>query len=577
MGLPHFAARPALPALLVVVALTAGVTSPVSSSELEPSTGDIPIRIVVTDSSGRRVSGLSAADVEIYESGHQQTLRTFAAVKSGPRTLGILLDDYHVSESAAARVVTPLLQFVDQHVRADDVVFVMRPLDPASSLAPVRDRDQLRAMISKFAGRKGNYTSQDAFEAEYLSTAPPAAARQRAQIVRAAMQALVTAISRPNADGEVRPESRAMAVVTEGFAPDDRGRERLATLRTVARAARFGNVAVYVLDPSGTGTAASGFGEQWESLATQTGGLLATNTPSLAPVLAQVSSDLDASYLLTLPKPEKEDGAYHRLDIKVKRKNVAVRAPSGYWAPIAAERLTPPARPSMSTYLKTPHNSGLIYPWFRMTRAGGGRTRVTFSWAAKARSRGTRIAFSAITFEGAKVGEGQVAVRGAEPVPTNAKFEVPPGPIQISMAISDASGKLLDTEVRYIEVPSLETSGTLIAAVDVVRTQTLREFLALQLNADVLPAETREFYRHDRLIVRVHAFASDSDAPVVRARLLNPRGQPMRDLEPLPAVDGIPQFDLPLANYARGDYRIEVSATSGTSTTAHLVSFRLVG
>jgi hypothetical protein len=231
----------------------------------------------------------------------------------------------------------------------------------------------------------------------------------------------------------------------------------------------------------------------------------------------------------------------------------------------------------MSTYLKTPHITGLIHPWFRMTRAAAGQTRVTFSWAARPRSRGASVTFSAITFEGVKLGGGDVTARGAVSGSARAAFDVTPGPIQISMAITDASGKLLDTEVRYIDVPSLATSGAMIAAVEIVRTRTLREFLALQLDADVLPSDTREFYRPDRLIVRVHAFASDGGAPVVRARLLNPRGQPMRDLVALPAVDGIPQFDLPLANYARGDYRIEVSATSGTSTAAQLVPFRLVG
>ena len=259
--------------LLLAGAVLAGAGPSLSGHAPEGAAGDIPIRIVVTDSRGRAVSGLSAADVEISESGRPQTLQTFAAVKSGPRTFGFLLDDYHVSEPAAARVVTSLLEFIDQHVRADDVVFVMRPLDQASSLAPVRDRDELRAMISMFAGRKGNYASQNAFEAEYLSTAPPTAARQRAQIVRAAMQALATAMSRFAGPGDVdRPA--AMIVVTEGFSAEERGRERLATLRTVARAARLGNVAVYVLDPSIDGQASSAFGEQWQSLATQTGGIL---------------------------------------------------------------------------------------------------------------------------------------------------------------------------------------------------------------------------------------------------------------------------------------------------------------
>jgi len=364
------------PLAVLAGALFAITGSPMSAGMPDAAPGDIPFRIVVTDTHGRRVTGLSAAEVEISESGRPQTMQTFAGVRGNRRTFGLLLDDYHTSETGARRAAASLIAFVDQHVRADDVVFLMRPLDPASSLAPVRDRDELRAAISSFAGRKGNYASRNAFEAEYLSAAPPMAARQRAQIARAAMQALATAMSRPGIAGDV-PDALAMIVVTEGFAPDERGRERLATLRTVARAARHGNVAVYVLDPAAEESAEAGFGEPWESLTLQTGGVLETGVRSLTPALARVSADLDASYLLTLRRPEKEDGAYHRLDIRVRRKDVAVRAPSGYWAPIAAERQTTSSRPSMSTYLKTPHVSGLIQPWFRMTRGVTGRTRVT--------------------------------------------------------------------------------------------------------------------------------------------------------------------------------------------------------
>jgi hypothetical protein len=74
----------------------------------------------------------------------------------------------------------------------------------------------------------------------------------------------------------------------------------------------------------------------------------------------------------------------------------------------------------------------------------------------------------------------------------------------------------------------------------------------------------------------VRALGPDQ-APSITARLLNTRGQPMRDLTPLPSVDGIPQFDLPLASFARGDYHIEIKATAGPSTVSQLVTFRLVG
>ena len=538
----------------------------------------VPVRVIVTDTRGRHVTGLSAGDLEISEGGRPQTVQAFASAQKGPRRIAILLDDYHVSAGPSAeRAVASLLQFADHQLRPDDIVFLMRPLDPASSIAEVKDRDELRASISKFEGRKENYTPRNEFEAEYLSAAPPTATRQRAQIVRAAMHALSTALSRPGARGPT-DAPRAMIVVTEGFAPEDRGRERLASLRTVARAARLANVAVYVVDPSPEPREQPSFGEQWQLLASQTGGVLTMGGGALVPSLAQVSADLDGSYVLTIPPPEREDGAYHRLDIKVKRRDVAVRAPSGYWAPIAAERLTPPVRPAMSTYLKTPHVSGLIQPWFRMTRARPGRTLVTFSWVPKVgRSRGVSVAFSAVTFEGARLSDGEVAAQGATAGATRAVFDAAPGPLQVSMAIKDVSGKLLDTEVRYIDVPALETPGAMIAAVEVLRTRTLREFLERQLVADIMPADTTDFDRHDRLIVRVRAFSQAGDAPLVSARLLNPLGQPMRELTPLPSIEGVPQFDLPLASYARGDYRIEIRATSGKSTAAQLVLFRLIG
>lgn len=550
-----------------------------------PSAPGVPLRIVVTDVRGKHVPGLLAADVEVSEGSRSYAVRSLAAAPRGGRTIGILLDEYHVAAGPPVeRVVSSLLAFVDNQVRSDDTVFVMRPLDPASSIAAVRDRTQLRDTISRFEGRKENFAPRNDFEAEYLSAAPPMAARQRAQMARAAIQALATAMGRAGRNrtsdaGAPQGASRAMVVVTEGFAPDDRGRERLATLRTVGRTASLANVAIYVVDPSPAPKELSPLNDAWQALSAQTGGVLTSAGAALGPALAQISADLDDSYQLTIEPPEREDGAFHRLDVKLKRKDVAVRAPTGFWAPIAAERMMIPTRPAMSTYLKTPHVSGLIQPWFRMTRGSEGQTRVTFSWAPKARrSKDTStLTFSAVSFEGvrlatADVGQDRSNEKG------RMVFDTVPGPIQVSMEIRDAGGKVLDTEVRYIDVPALETSSAKIAAIDVLRTRTLREFTERQLDPDVMPADTTEFDRQDRLIVRVSAYSQRGETPpLVRARLLNPLGQPLRELTPLPVLDGIAQFDLPLASYARGDYRIEIRATSGRTSAEQLVMFRLIG
>lgn len=542
----------------------------------EPTTAQIPLRIVVSDPRGRDVKGLSAADLEITEASREHKIESLSRVAAGPRKIAILLDEYHVSEGAAVeRASAALQQFARQSLRADDVVFVMKPLDPAASLAPVKSRDQLQELFTAFGGRKGKYAPLTPLEAELMSTAAPSAARQRAQVVRAAMQALVIALNRTEPKGSGVPS--ALLVVSEGFAPEDRGRERLTSLRVVTRAARMSNVAVYVLDPSMETPSASPFTEPWRVLTTQTGGVLTTGAVPLEPALTRIAADLESHYVATIAPTFQEDGAYHPLDIKVKRRDVSVRAPTGYWTPIAAERLTPSLRPPMSTYLKTPHISGLIQPWFRMARAPDGRTQVIFSWAPKPKAKpAANVKVSAVTFEGVKLHDSAVVAQSAG---DNARvvFEALPGPIQVAMEITDRGGKVLDTEVRYLEVPKLDARGAMITAVEVVRTSSLPEFLARQTQPDVMPVDTRDFYRQDRLIVRVRALGIGDDSPVIRARLLNTRGQPMRDLDVLPSVDGIPQFDLPLFPFARGDYHIEIRATAGTSSVSQLVTFRLVG
>ena len=555
-------------ALLLVLGAVA-----VASARQELTTAQIPVRLVATDARGRDVKPLTPADVQITEGTREQKIESLVRA-AGPRKIGILLDEYHVSEGESAqRASTALLQFVDTLLRPDDVVIVMKPLDVAATLAPVKNRDELRGAITAFSGRKGDYTPRTPFEAEYMSVTPPAASRQRAQVMRAALQALTMALNRSEPKGDASPS--ALLLVTEGFASEDRGRDRLATLRTAARAARMSNVTVYVLDPSPQVPSASPFNEQWRALVAQTGGLITSGQP-LDAALTRFAVDLDNQYVATIAPSFKEDGAYHPLEIRTTRKDVVVRAPAGYWTPIAAERLSPALKPAMSTYLKTPHISGLIQPWFRTAKASGGRTEITFTWAPKGQAKASTVQLSVVTFEGVKLHDSTVPAQGSDAA-TRATFESVPGPIQVALEIRDPAGKLLDTEVRYMDVPKLDVKATLITAVEVLRTRTLREFLERQTQGDVMPAETRDFDRHDRLIVRVRAQAGADDTPTVKVRLLNTRGQPMRELPSLPSVDGMPQFDLQLAPYARGDYNIEIKATAGASSVSQLVRFRLIG
>ncbi len=557
--------------LLTSAVLQAGSQQPTT----EPA--PVPLRVIVTDARGRTVPGLTAADIQVTEGAQQQKVESIAFVNSkAPRRIAILLDDFHTSAGInSARARAALLEFIHGSLRQDDVIFVMKPLDPAAGIAPVQSSEDLSAEVARFEGRKGNYTPLSPYEEELMSVAPPTAPRQRAQVARAAMQALVARLAAFADGGEGR---KAVIVISEGFDADDRGgRERLNNLRTVARSARLSNVAVYVLDPSERPEAPSPFAaEQWQGLVAQTGGVLTPAGTPLEAALARISTDLDEHYIVTLP-PAAEDGVFHPLSVTLKRRDLTVRAPSGFWTPIAAERLSPPTRPAMSTYLRTPHLTGLIQPWFRMARAAGNRTQVTFSWVPRGTSvKDPSLEFSAVTFEGVQLYPNTVVAAG--PGETGrATFDATPGTIQVTMAVKDATGKVVDTEVRYILVPTLETTAATISAIDLVRTRTLREFERVQLERDVMPADSHDFYRDDRVIVRVSASGAPGTTPGVTAELITPSGQRIATLSKLPDLDGIVQFDLPLARYPRGDYRIQIRVADGASSTAQLITFRLVG
>jgi len=158
--------------------------------------------------------------------------------------------------------------------------------------------------------------------------------------------------------------------------------------------------------------------------------------------------------------------------------------------------------------------------------------------------------------------------------PSGVKTQTPPGPLQISMKIGAA--KLLDTDVRYVDVPRLDSDRPHIAAVEFVRPRSLPEFRAMQTEARVLPTEVREFLRSDRLLVRVRAFAA-TDPVDVQVTLLNRLGQALMRLPRLQPVEGAAQFELPFARYPRGEYALEIRATAGRERVTQLVAIRVIG
>jgi VWFA-related protein len=78
------------------------------------------------------------------------------------------------------------------------------------------------------------------------------------------------------------------------------------------------------------------------SLAVDTGGFVVRNTNQFDKAIAQIADDAGNYYVLGYRPPSPEDGKFHRISVKVSRKDVSIRARRGYTA-------SPKARPVETT------------------------------------------------------------------------------------------------------------------------------------------------------------------------------------------------------------------------------------
>jgi VWFA-related protein len=154
--------------------------------------------------------------------------------------------------------------------------------------------------------------------------------------------------------GEARGR-KSLVLVSAGLVQDP----RLRGYRRVVTASRRANTAVYFLDARGLVAATSGLqadvampvdivdrstgtginetregSEGSEGLALDTGGLVFKNRNDLAAGLARIGREARSYYLVGYaPQNRAADGKFRRIEVKVAREDVSVRARRGYFAP----------------------------------------------------------------------------------------------------------------------------------------------------------------------------------------------------------------------------------------------------
>lgn len=421
-----------------------------STARFGAATSGVVVDVVVRDSRGRPVLGLTRDDFEIYEDGVPQNLVAFepyapmdappsiadaaaaAGVETrvgtttkrlaeGPPVIALAWDrlgpeSRALAHRAAKRLVetkapgelvgvflTDMTLYTLQPYTTDSAKLVAAVEDLATRATSALDREP--SMLDKMVGRAATSPTASPSEGGYGLAGFPQASVERnptpgerpqsmegvggwvgivrmlQRMERTYMQFLYEAQGRASMLGLLAlvdslgelPGRKTLFYFCEGLTIPD---SQQARFKAVIDTANRNNVSVYTFDSAGLrvhsaqqqtareirelsfaalGTSASR-SEKWNEeleenerllrmdpavslgiLANQTGGLLVNNTNALDRAIDRINDDRRKHYLLSYVSTNTAlDGAYRRIEVKVKRRDVEVRARRGYRAVTAS-------------------------------------------------------------------------------------------------------------------------------------------------------------------------------------------------------------------------------------------------
>ncbi|OYT71145.1 MAG: hypothetical protein CFK52_08955 [Chloracidobacterium sp. CP2_5A] len=263
----------------------------------------VTVLTVVNSATGAPIENLSDSDFEIYEDGQLQTISRVGRQADQPLRLAMLLD---ISASVRNR-----LRF-EQEAVLDFFRRMLRPEDQAAFYAFNHDVYLRQDLTASLPALEAAARGLDARGATALYDAIFIAARRL----------------------EREPGRRVIVVVSDGQNTVSRvTRERAIEEVNRADAVIFGICPVIrteyddFLPPPDN---------DFEALCRQTGGrvLMVTSLSELSSGFGQLETELRAQYALSYySSNEARDGKFRRIEVRVKRPGVTVRARRGYYAP----------------------------------------------------------------------------------------------------------------------------------------------------------------------------------------------------------------------------------------------------
>lgn len=254
----------------------------------------VQVTAVVTDGSGRFVTGLKAPDFKVYEDDREQTLSSFAA-EDVPLELVAAID---VSSS-----MTAALPDVKRHA--------------ASFLAQLRRSDQVTLLGF----------NDKIFTLARRSTDQEARARAIGRLAPWGGTALYDAIVHALGLLGRQPGRRSLLVFSDG---EDQSSH--ATVGSVIQRAEASDATIYVIG-QGRALKAAALQQLMQRLAAGSGGraFFTNQDTRLEAIFEDILADLRHQYVLTYPAPDNaRDGEWHAIRVEIPNRGYTIRARLGY-------------------------------------------------------------------------------------------------------------------------------------------------------------------------------------------------------------------------------------------------------
>lgn len=554
------------------------------------------------------------------------------------RVIVIYLDDYHTRLGNSMAIRERLARFV-RDLDPRDLVALMTPLMSTEAITFSRNHDATAGQILRFQGRKYDYTPQHPAEEVYQYMTAQQIEHLRNQIVIQGLEGLAMYL------GTVRDGRKSVVFVSEGMlsqippgtrttglfggtggsmVPPQTLQQQMAAsgatsagawagqldlldqLRRVFLAASRSNTAFYPLDPRGLAASEFsvadnvGFGgdraaltasmDVLHVLALNTDGRAIVNSNDPVPALQQMRRDSSAYYLLGYTSTlAPRDGKFHPIRVTVNRRDVEVRARSGYWA-YSDEDVKRASRPAFVRPVEVERAfdeivdapGALVRSWWTTARRQDGRTDVTIVWEAL-RTTGpgatvpAHVSVTAGTEDGDLIYRGRVA-RETDPtgrVAGRVTFPSPPGTLVVRLVAETADGDRLDAQTRDIVVPDLTGADPIVTTPSVFRGRTARDLQQLKAAASPLPTTARQFSRTERLLVRFSVYLPGGAPASPVVRLLNRNGDVMSTIAVTMDPERGAEAEVVLGSVPPGDYLLEAAASDATEAPRVLVAFRV--